>query len=197
MLNKNSSLHTEDVTQTFANVIFPVTKFTAAIYVTTNNPWVSMIDKLWVIICHILSLFLYANSLFIRKHAATLSAGTTMTPDSDTWEETASFLYEWKGLNFQLQCFAHWRKENVFIPLGRCCFDSYYQLTSAFFQFGYHHYHQGRYCFWEAAATCAFRLTVHFSMCEPPFEMHKQQSRKSAMHRPQLPSRQSARCRAV
>ena len=44
--NKNSSLHAEDVTQTFANVTFPVTKFTAAICVTTNNPWVWMIDKL-------------------------------------------------------------------------------------------------------------------------------------------------------
>ncbi len=44
--NKNSSLHAEDATQTFANVIFPVTKFAAAICVTTNNPWVWMIDKL-------------------------------------------------------------------------------------------------------------------------------------------------------
>lgn len=61
-----------------------MTKFTAAICVTTNIPWVWMIDKLRVIICHILSLFLYADSLFVPEYAARLSAGTAMTPDSDT-----------------------------------------------------------------------------------------------------------------
>lgn len=46
LFNKNSSVHRENLTQTFANVIFPVTNFTGAICVTTNNPWVWMIDKL-------------------------------------------------------------------------------------------------------------------------------------------------------
>lgn len=41
--------------QTFANVIL---HDYAAIYVTTNDPWVWMIDKLRVIICHVLSLSL-------------------------------------------------------------------------------------------------------------------------------------------
>ena len=58
---------------------FLMTKFTAAISPTINNPWVRMTDKLWVIF-HNLSLFLYADS--VDAETAVLSARMVMTPDS-------------------------------------------------------------------------------------------------------------------
>lgn len=191
LLNKNSSLQTKDVTQTFANVILPVTKFTAAICVTTNNPWVWMIDKLWVIICHILSLFLYADSLFILRRAATLSTGTVMTPDSDTWEKTASFYTSEKAWTFNLSVL-HAGKENacLFIPLGQCAFNSYHQFISVFFHFRYLHHHQGGYCFKRLLPHVLFCLTASFSwgwcvalrcMCKNLFEMHKQQGGRKCL----------------
>lgn len=145
----------------FANVISVVTKFTAVICVTTNNPWVRMIDKLWVIICHILQLFLYASSPFILKQAETLSTGTR----DDSWQRhmrgdiILSQVKRFKLFQYKAPAQREGKSTRLFIPLGRCGFDLHHQLISAFFfHFGYLHYHYGRYCFERLSPNSTLQL---------------------------------------